>query len=261
MLACLRPAAWAHDFALPNGAKVTGDIIGAVSDAVIVQTADRRQVQLPVGTLAAADSEVFYQWCRQNQKYRFVIACEPRIAGPQKKNAGLKNGSGQSLDGYMQDWVYKVTVRNNSAFSLPAASMEVQTWLDQSGRNEPAAYKTPTVVQLPALKMGASHSFDTPPIAVATFRPPKGNSFTGGNNMEHKNRTGGVSATVKIKNETVWLHESDARLLYLGNVAEKPGIQFAPQKSARPYSGPPETFPKYLRENSDGKIRVNGPLK
>ncbi len=256
-------AAFAHEFTLPNGGKLNGDIAGVTADQVVVQGADRRQFTVPLAVLPPADREHFYQWCKANQKFRLHIATEPKIAGGQRKDSGLRNGSGQKLDGYMQDWTYRVTVRNLSAFSHPELSMEVQTYIDESGSAPPAAYKTPQVVALPAMKSGAVHTFETAAIPLATFRPPKGAVFTKGNNMEHKNRLGGMSAIVKMNDGPIWLHETHPGLLSMKQGAGNQVLQIQPSRSGSPYSGTPEGLAQHIMGNlkGDAKIRFGTPLK
>lgn len=253
-------AALSHDFIRPDGSTLSGEIAGVASirgvESVLIKTTDQRQLTVPLSALTQRDMDHFFQWATQNQKYAFGISGLDGRQGSQNKNAGLRNRQGQALDGHTQDKVYTITLTNKSAFTTPELSVETGVWIDPTGRSSASLAKTATI-QIPALKPGGAYVFESPAVALATFRPPPGMVFIKGHNSVHKQHLAGFTAKVQANGAAVWVHESRAGLLGLSIQSGNSTLSFSAGKSGAAYSGPPAGLTKALMSKANGKIQFS----
>lgn len=250
----LAASAMAHDFTLPNGGKLTGDITSVANGVITIKTATQGDVRTTLERLSIPDQEHFHQWAKANGKYAFTFAAQEKKIGGQKSDKELSNGQGQGLEGFTQDWAYQVTLRNASFFPVSGATAEVQAWVDLAGPGDAKAGPSATV-SLPALKVQSTHQFDSPTVELATFRPPDGAKFVNGNGRMHKHRLKGYTVKVSVRGSTVWVHESHAGLLTMGNGS---GLTIT---GTKPYSGPPEGYGKAALGSGNAKIQFSVPVK
>lgn len=257
-LLILPSAARAHDFTRPDGSTISGEITAVASDAVHITMADKRNIQVPLAMLAQPDQDHFHQWAVQNHKHALGITGAEKRVGGQKKDKKLSNSRGQSLEGHTQDWAFQITVLNKASFTTPALSAEIQLWVDPSGKSGPNAATTATM-QIPALKPGGTHVFDTPTVELATVRPPPGFSFTNGHNEMHKHRLHGFTAKLEAKGSAVWVHESKPGLLGVSIQTGRSTLTATFGKGGPAYSGPPTGLAAALAGSMKGSVTFSSP--
>lgn len=222
----------AREFTQADGSKVDGDITGIANGVVQLKTTQGSTVALPVASLSAADRQYAQQWWEERRKYSLAIS------SLKKKGSQRSKGRDGSLNTVTQDWLYSVSVRNSTNTPTPPLSIKYDVFVSVPG-GAPRAAVTHTI-NIPALKAGGSHSFDTASVNITSYEAPKGSFFVNGQDRKKRDSLEGMTLRISANGREIWLYENLAGLLTgktltFGNTT----ISVSGGKGSPPYSGPP----------------------
>lgn len=234
-LLALIAASHAHsrEFTMADGSKVSGDITGIANGIVQIATQDGKKAAVPVASMTQTDKDFARQWWEENRKYSFSIT------SLKKKGSGRSKGRTGSVNTVTQDWLFSVTVRNNTNAATPPLSLAYDLFVSEPGVAPRSEARN--TINIPALKAGGTHSFDTVSVEVSSYEAPKGMFFTNGQDRKKRDSLEGLTARISANGRLIWIHESSAGLLTgktltFGSVT----ITTSGSKGNPPYSGPPD---------------------
>ena len=189
-----------REFTHADGSKVEGEITGIANGVVQISTPQGKTVSLPIASLTEVDKNFARQWWDENRKHGFSISTL------RKKGSQRTKGRDGSLDTVTQDWLFAVSVRNSTNTATPPLTLKYDVFVSQPGAAPKSAVTN--TLNIPALKPGGTHNFDTASVNITSYEAPKGTFFVQGQDRKKRDSLEGMTLRISAGSRVIWVYES-----------------------------------------------------